>query len=227
MGQNLDELVVELKTDVHYKAMFAAAYGDINADNIAKALSTFERTLVSSNSKYDQYLRGEATLTDQEDLGRKLFVAHPDVKTSLRGGNCIDCHSQFLTAGFKSLYDGFSNNGLDNEENLSMGLQIATNDPTHRGFFKVPTLRNIAVTGPYMHDGRFASLEDVLDHYNEGAQLSSTLSPLIMEADNVVRGTQEPIRLNLNDNEKHAIIAFLHTLTDQEFLTNESISSPF
>jgi cytochrome c peroxidase len=78
-----------------------------------------------------------------------------------------------------------------------------------------------------MHDGRFASLEDVLDHYNEGAQLSSTLSPLIMEADNVVRGTQEPIRLNLNDNEKHAIIAFLHTLTDQEFLTKKSISSPF
>jgi cytochrome c peroxidase len=227
MGQNLDELVVELNADAHYKAMFAAAYGDINADNIAKALSAFERTLVSSNSKYDQYLRGEATLTDQEDLGRKLFVAHPDVKTSLRGGNCIDCHSQFLTAGFKPLYDGFSNNGLDNEENLSMGLQIVTNDPAHRGFFKVPTLRNIAVTAPYMHDGRLASLDDVLDHYNEGTQLSSTLSPLIMEADNVVRGAQEPISLNLSDNEKRAIIAFLHTLTDHDFLTNKSISSPF
>jgi cytochrome c peroxidase len=125
------------------------------------------------------------------------------------------------------LYDGFSNNGLDNEENLSMGLQIVTNDPTHRGFFKVPTLRNIAVTGPYMHDGRFASLENVLDHYNERTQLSSTLSPLIMEADNVVRGAQEPISLNLSDTEKQVIIAFLHTLTDQEFLTNKRISNPF
>jgi len=108
-----------------------------------------------------------------------------------------------------------------------MGLQIVTNDPTHRGFFKVPTLRNIAVTGPYMHDGRFASLENVLDHYNERTQLSSTLSPLIMEADNVVRGAQEPISLNLSDTEKQAIIAFLHTLADQKFLTNKRISNPF
>jgi cytochrome c peroxidase len=80
MGQNLDELVVELNTEAHYKAMFAAAYGDINADNIAKALSAFERTLVSSHSKYDQYLRGEATLTDQETLEESSLSLIPTSK---------------------------------------------------------------------------------------------------------------------------------------------------
>ena len=109
-------------------------------------------------------------------------MAHPDVKASLRGGNCIDCHSQFLTSGFKTQYDGFSNNGLDSEEDLLPGLEDVTQNPAHRGLFKVPTLRHIALSAPYMHDGRFATLEEVLDHYNEGIKLSSTLSPLIAEA---------------------------------------------
>ena len=111
MNQNLDELVGELKADAQYQTLFKAAYGGVTKENVAKALAAFQRTLVSSNSKYDQFLRGEATLTEQEEWGRKLFMAHPDAKASLRGGNCIDCHSQFLTSGFKTMYDGFSNNG--------------------------------------------------------------------------------------------------------------------
>ncbi len=227
MGQNLEALVLELQADDQYPRLFNAAYGRISTVNIAKALASFERTLVSANSKYDQYLRGEVVLSKQEELGRKLFVAHPDVKTSLRGGNCIDCHSQFLTSGFKPLYDGFSNNGLDGEKALSPGLQAVTKDPAHRGFFKVPSLRNIAVTAPYMHDGRFASLEAVLDHYNEGIQMSPTLSPLIMEANNMERGHATQINLNLAAQEKAAIIAFLQTLTDPQFLNEEKFSNPF
>ena len=227
MDQNLDDLVLDLKGDTEYRRLFKAAYGSINTTNIAKALASFERTLVSANSKYDQYLRGEVDLSEQEELGRKLFVAHPDVKTSLRGGNCIDCHSQFLTSGFTSRYDGFSNNGLDGENELSPGLQAVTKDPAHRGFFKVPSLRNIAVTAPYMHDGRFSSLEEVLDHYNEGIRLSGTLSPLIMEANNIEQGVAVQVSLNLTAKEKTAIITFMHTLTDRQFLSNANFSDPF
>ncbi|WIO74114.1 cytochrome c peroxidase [Porticoccaceae bacterium LTM1] len=227
MGQNLDELVRELEADPQYPQLFAAAYGDITPQNIAKALATFQRALVSDNSKYDQYLRGELKLSEQEELGRKLFMAHPDVKVSLRGGNCIDCHSQFLTSGFNTLYDGFSNNGLDDEQHLRPGLQTVTNDPNHRGMFKVPSLRNIAVTAPYMHDGRFATLEEVLEHYDNGVMRSNTLSPLIAEATNLSKGQDAPIELHLSDAEKQAIIAFLHTLTDQSLLTNPDFANPF
>ncbi len=227
MNQDLAELVDELKADADYVALFKAAYGRISRDHIAKALASFQRTLISSDSKYDQYLRGEALLTEQENLGRKLFMAHPDVKASLRGGNCIDCHSQFLTSGFKTQYDGFSNNGLDSEEDLLPGLEEVTQSRAHRGLFKVPTLRNIALTAPYMHDGRFATLAEVLDHYNEGIKMSSTLSPLIVEADNVIKGVNTQPSLNLSEDEKAAIIAFMHTLTDQKFTTAGRFSNPF
>ena len=227
MDQSLAELVDELKADSQYRSLFSIAYGRISNENIAKALASFQRTLISSDSKYDKYLRGEATLTEQENLGRKLFVAHPDVKASLRGGNCIDCHSQFLTSGFNTLYDGFSNNGLDSEEDLLPGLEEVTQIRAHRGLFKVPTLRNIALTAPYMHDGRFATLEQVLDHYNEGIKMSSTLSPLIAEADNSTKGVVTQASLNLTEHEKTAIIAFLHTLTDRQFITEEKFSNPF
>ena len=184
MAQDLGRLVAELAADASYREMFETAYGEVSAAAIARALASFERTLISSNSRYDQFLRGEITLNPQEELGRKLFMAHPDVKVSLRGANCIDCHSQFLTGGFSARYDGFSNNGLDDEEHLQPGLQAVTGNPAHRGLFKVPSLRNIALTAPYMHDGRFKTLEEVLDHYDSGIRNSSTLSPLIVEADN-------------------------------------------
>jgi cytochrome c peroxidase len=232
MGQSLDELIEELKDDADYVRMFHISYGSITADNIANALASFLRTLVSANSKYDKYISGELKLSAQEELGRKLFMAHPDVKVSLRGGNCIDCHSQFLTSGFKTSYDGFSNNGLDADADLPPGLQLVTGESAHRGLFKVPTLRNIALTAPYMHDGRFATLEEVLDHYNEGIKLSSTLSPVIAEADNASQATPSGsdtsmISLHLSENEKTAIITFLHTLTDWDFVTNPALAEPF
>jgi cytochrome c peroxidase len=227
MAEDLQRLVAELGTDDRYRALFEAAYGGISSVAVSRALASFERTLISSNSRYDQFLRGEITLNAQEELGRKLFMAHPDAKVSLRGANCIDCHSQFLTSGFNTRLDGFSNNGLDDEGHLPPGLRSVTGDPAHRGLFKVPTLRNIALTAPYMHDGRFATLEEVLRHYNGGIRNSSTLSPLIAQADNLGAESQEGISLHLTESEQAAIIAFLRTLTDKDFVTAERFSDPF
>jgi len=227
MARNIDELKVDLNNDKTYRSLFEQAFGEITEQAITKALANFQRTLISANSRYDQYLRGEITLSRQEEQGRKLFMAHPDTKVILRGGNCIDCHSQFLTSGFGTAFDGFSNNGLDNDQALQAGLFTVTKSEAHRGLFKAPTLRNIAVTSPYMHDGRFATLEQVLAHYNGGIKRSKTLSPLIIEADNIPKTQSDHISLNLNDHEITAIIAFLHTLTDEEFLANRAFSNPF
>ncbi len=227
MAQDLRRLVPELAADARYRQLFKTAYGEVSAGAIARALASFERTLISTNSRYDQFLRGEITLEPQEELGRKLFMAHPDVKVSLRGANCIDCHSQFLTSGSSARYDGFSNNGLDDEAHLQPGLQAVTGNPAHRGLFKVPSLRNIALTAPYMHDGRFNTLEEVLDHYDSGIKNSTTLSPLIVEADNRGAAAAGRISLHLTAGEKAAIIAFLHTLTDRDFVTAERFSDPF
>ncbi len=227
MAQDLKRLVRQLADDALYRKLFETTYGEISSSTIARALASFVRTLVSCNSRYDQFLRGEITLDAQEELGRKLFMAHPDVKVSLRGANCIDCHSQFLTSGSSARYDGFSNNGLDDEAHLQSGLQAVTGDPAHRGLFKVPSLRNIAITAPYMHDGRFKTLEEVLDHYDSGIKNSSTLSPLIVEADNKGGAAAGRISLHLTAGEKAAIIAFMHTLTDRDFVTAERFSDPF
>ncbi len=120
---------------------------------------------------------------------------------------------------------------MDSDADLPLGLQLVTGKSADKGLFKVPTLRNIALTAPYMHDGRFATLEEVLDHYNEGIKLSSTLSPLIAEADNASQASPNDsnasqISLHLNDNEKTAIIAFLHTLTDWDFISNPAHADP-
>ena len=227
MNQDLDELVAELRGDADYVRLFRRAFGEISAQTIAKALASFERTLVSANSRYDRFLRGELSLDPQEELGRKLFMAHPDVKASLRGGNCIDCHSQFLTSGFRTAFDGFSNNGLDAEAHLAEGLFTVTRNPAQRGLFKVPGLRNIALTAPYMHDGRFTTLEQVLAHYNGGIQPSSTLSPLISEASNRPKGVAPEVSLHLSASEQTAIIAFLETLTDERFVSDPALSDPF
>lgn len=227
MDQDLDELLSELAADSVYRRLFDVAYGRITPTSIAAALASFQRTLISANSRYDRFLRGEATLTEQEELGRKLFMAHPDVQARRRGANCVDCHSQFLTSGFSARFDGFLNNGLDPEERLAPGLAEMTGRPEHRGRFKVPTLRNIALTAPYMHDGRFSTLEEVLDHYNEGIYVSSTLSPLILEASNADTLASGWVSLDLDEEEQAAVIAFLHTLTDESFITDERFSDPF
>lgn len=229
MNLSLEEAVNRLQNDSRYPPLFKAAFGseEINTDRIAKAISTFERTLISSDSKYDRYLLGEEELTEQEERGMHLFFTHPEPSIGLRGGNCGDCHVGVLLAGETFGLNGFHNNGLDTDDNLKPGLMSVTGDAFDKGKFRAPSLRNIELTAPYMHDGRFATLEEVLEHYNDHIQLSETLDPLIQEASNQPIFTGDPIKLYLSEQEKEDIIAFLKTLTDHEFISNPAFSDPF
>ncbi len=214
MHQNLDEAARELQNTAGYPPLFQKAFGSpiITPDLVLKALGQFERTLLSFNSRYDQYRAGSAALTPDEQEGFQLFITHPDPGRRIRGGNCGDCHgSDFFTL------QQFHNNGLDTTF-TDKGRSLVTNKTADDGKFKAPSLRNIAVTAPYMHDGRFKTLEEVLDHYNEHIQSNSpNLDPLISEATNQVRGNS----LALTAYEKAKIIQFLKTLTDEKFLTDE------
>lgn len=227
--QSLEVTVEKLSESAMYSEHFKSAFGsdEINPDRIGKALAQFMRTMISGESKYDKWLRDETEFTDSELRGHDLFFTHPDASVPIRGGNCGDCHSNFLTSGFNTGFDGFHNNGLDSDENLEEGLMRVTGNPADKGKFKAPTLRNIALTAPYMHDGRFNTLEEVLDHYNEHIQLSETLDPLILDASNEAIVPGGPVLLKLTDQEKEDIIAFLQTLTDQDFTTDEKFKNPF
>ena len=202
-----------------YRQKFESAFGssEINADRLAKAIAQFERTLVSAESKYDQHLQGKYTPTSQELRGIQLFFTHP-VPGEERGGNCGDCHAGFLT-----IDNSFHNNGLDSVI-TDRGRAGITGFSFDEGRFITPSLRNIALTAPYMHDGRFNTLEEVLDHYNEHIELNSPgISPLIAVATNAEGANS----LSLTEQEKEDIIAFLHMLTDINFTTKEEFQNPF
>ncbi|MBF9221143.1 cytochrome-c peroxidase [Hymenobacter ruricola] len=224
MHQSLAVGVTHLQATDNYPAMFRKAFGSstITEANVLKALAQFERTLVSSNSRYDRYLKGDRTaLTPDEAEGMRLFNTHPvntgPVALRVRGGNCGDCHSVPLQTNFT-----FSNNGLD-ATLTDLGLGAITGLATDNGKFRVPSLRNIALTAPYMHDGRFASLEDVLSHYNEHiAPNSPNIDPQIPAASNLSGGGS----LGLTAAEKTKIIAFLRTLTDSTFIKDPRFARP-
>ncbi len=229
MDLKISELLLRLNDDSVYKEKFKSAFHTpaIREKHVARALAQFQRTLVSQDSKYDKFLRGELQLSEQEMRGLQSFFTHPDPSAGLRGSNCGDCHRNFLTDGFSSGFDGFANNGLENDEHLEDGLFSVTKNPLDKGKFKVPTLRNIALTAPYMHDGRFHTLEEVLEHYNTHTRMSATLDVLIREASNEHREPNDPVDLKLTKEEKSDIIAFLKTLTDSTFITNKKYASPF
>jgi cytochrome c peroxidase len=228
MGLEIEEAVEKLGQLPIYPPLFKAAFGtdEITPSKIAMALASFQRILISQNSKYDKYLRGETELSKEELLGKELFMTHPDASVGLRGGNCADCHSQFLTSGFATGYDGFKNNGLDNDENLEGGLAYVTGKESDWGKFKVPSLRNIALTAPYMHDGRFKTLEEVIDHYDHQIKDSKTLDPLMREASNQKPVGGKESGFHLTADEKKAILMFLQTLTDEDFITNKDFNDP-
>ena len=228
MHESLGDAVAKLQSDADYPELFLRAFGSdtITVENMVKSIAQFERTLISSNSKFDRHLREEYEATEEELRGIQLFYTHP-VAGQLRGGNCGDCHLGFLAGGSPEGFEGFHNNGLDTDENLEPGLESVTGNDFDRGKFKAPSLRNIALTAPFMHDGRFNTLEEVLDHYNEHIQGSVTLDVLIKEASNEEVIPNEPVKLHLTEQEKSDIIAFLHMLTDIDFVTNENFSDPF
>ena len=203
-----------------YPALFRQAFGSsaVTEDHLLKALAQFQRTLISGNSRFDQFRRGNRTaLSDFEVRGLILFYTHPN--GSLRGGNCGDCHSGDLQTNRT-----FSNNGLDAAP-ADLGLGAVTGRPTDNGKFRVPSLRNIALTAPYMHDGRFATLEQVLDHYNVRVVLNSpNIDPLLLNTTNDPR--QQSPTLDLTSIEKAQIIAFMRTLTDSTFIRDPRFSKP-
>lgn len=221
MQETLERVVDKLKKDPLYPPMFKNAFGseEITSDRIAKALSQFERTLISGNSKYDQYLNNKYIPTASEKNGMDLFFNHPDPSLGIRGGNCGDCHSGKLL-----INNNFHNNGLSTDADMKdLGLGEITSKVGDRGRFKTPSLRNIALTAPYMHDGRFRTLEEVLEQYNAHIQESSTLDPLIISASNELNGRS----LKLTEAEKKDIINFLHMLSDDTFINNPEFSDPF
>ncbi|GAA4822166.1 cytochrome-c peroxidase [Algivirga pacifica] len=229
MDHTLEGAVAFLQGEEKYTKQFEKAFGTagVTSERIAFALAQFQRTLISDNSPYDRYLRGEYEPTDLELKGIALFETHP-IPGVVRGGNCGDCHLGTLKNGDPIGWKAFRNNGLDTDANRTDdGLMEVTGNDFDRGKFKVPSLRNIAVTAPYMHDGRFQTLEEVLDHYNEHIQYSQTLDPLILEASNQpIFSEDTTIQLYLREDEKQAILAFLHMLTDTTFLTNPSFTNP-
>ena len=218
MGQALDMSAQKLRQLPLYPPLFAKAFGspEITPDRITKAIAQFERTLISANSKYDQYLAGTYQPTEQEKTGMMLFMTTPDPAKGIRGANCEHCHG--TPKMFKEL---FHDNGLGlvGEET---GRMSATGNETDRGRFRVPTLRNIALTGPYMHDGRFGTLEEVLDHYSDHVLPTPNLSSFIRGMSNQPGGSQ----LSLTQAEKRNIIAFLHMLTDSTFTNSPAFSNP-
>ena len=218
MHETLDNVVAKLSVDQDYVDQFIRAFGTdaITPERIALALEQFMHSIVSYNSKYDQFLAGQAELTPSEERGRELFFTeYNPFFPELSGADCGHCHS-----GSNFENDRYMNNGLDTDGSmLDIGREAVTGNPGDRGKFKVTTLRNIEHTYPYMHDGRFATLEEVIDHYNEGIQPSATLEP---ELENT-RATG----LFLTETDKADLIAFLKTLTDESLLNNPAYSNPF
>ena len=184
-----------------------------------KALSMFVRTLVSGKSKYDLYLQNKYTPTSDELAGMTLFFIHPSYPT--RGGNCGDCHRPFSLAGETVEMRAFKNNGLAFSTTApDFGLQTITGSAADKGKFKIPSLRNIALTAPYMHDGRFATLEQVLDHYNSDTimQMDNVDGNIATTSNDRVAPGGAPYHLGLTNDEKRQIIVFLHMLTDTTYL---------
>lgn len=201
MGEHLDNVVAKLQQSPRYQALFYAAFGDstVTGEHLLKAISQFMLTLVSADSKYDSVRRGQAEFSSQEQNGYRLFRQH-----------CSSCHTEPLFTNFT-----FANNGLAVDTFFhDYGRMKITHDSRDSLKFKVPTLRNIEFSYPYMHDGRFKRLNDVLKHYTTGIHLSATLAQRL----------ETPIVLT--SNERVDILAFLLTLTDRTFLFNPKYSPP-
>ena len=200
MNMDMKALLHKLETMPEYPTLFQKAFGspEINDQRLFYALTQFMVMLVSSNSKYDWYVTGKGNLTQHELSGKQLFEQH-----------CARCHEGILFTNY-----GYFNNGLDASPE-DIGRERITQNPMDKGKFKVPSLRNVALTAPYMHDGRFSSLDEVIDHYRFGIKQSVSLDA----------GLENGI--SLTDSEKSALIIFLETLSDEKLISDQRFSSPF
>lgn len=206
MNETFTNVIQKLEAHPDYPRMFQEAFenGEINSENILKALSQFMIMMVSSNSKYDKYRRNEGniTLTENETQGMALF-----------NQKCATCHATDLFTD-----QSYRNNGLAIDPDLNdIGRARVTGLNTDNYKFKVANLRNIEVTFPYMHDGRFQTLEQVLEHYRNGINDTENLDSLLRQPD----GT---LGIPMTDEEKTLIITFLKTLTDADFIFDQRFS---
>lgn len=220
MGMILPDVIGRLQSKAHYPTLFKNAFGDtaVTADRVSKALAQFVRAMVSTNSKFDV---GRSAIlppanpvntpypnfTAEENQGKQLFFSPLTA--------CATCHG---TEAF--IAPGDRNNGIE-FPSIDLGVGGASGIGVQNGNFKVPSLKNIELTAPYMHDGRFATLEQVVEHYNSGVQPHPNLAPQLKNPDGSVK------RLNLTVAEKAALVAFLKTLTDRNITTDVKFSNPF
>ncbi len=208
MGLSLAELVSKVSAEQYYEELFSNAFGDatVTPDRIARALAQFIRGIISTESRFDAGRnRNFSNFTPEENRGRLIFNGQ---------GRCANCHGSD-----NFVPNNVFNNGLENPY-ADPGVGAITGRRQDLGKFKVPSLRNIVLTGPYMHDGRFGTLEEVVEFYNSQIVNHPNLAPQL-------RNNNRPIRLNLNEDEKNALVAFLHTLTDPSLATNPKYSDPF
>ena len=206
MNSTVERAVQAIKSDTQYPEMFRKAFGtpEINIDRICKAIAQYIRTLVSANSKFDRYLTGKENLTPAERRGYILFVTE-------EGADCFHCHGSDGNPLFTT--NLFYNNGLDGIFNDPRDRFSFTGKEQDRGAYRAPSLRNIEVTAPYMHDGRFKTLDEVLEFYNTGLVNSPYISPLMHKIDQ--GGTM------LTPSQMNDLKVFLLTLTDEEFIGRE------
>jgi len=218
MGLSLPELMSRLANHAFYPYLYEKAFGDstIDADRTARALAQFIRSMVAYQSRYDEGREEVSAFTDdfpnftaEENLGKNIFY-NPGI------GNCAACHAPDVFSSKDIFNIGLEMNYPD------PGVGGETGNPSQQGFFKAPSLRNIALTAPYMHDGRFATLEEVIDFYNDEVAAHPNLSPeMRMWPDGPPRG------LFLSEAEKAALKAFLETLTDEGLVDDDKFSNPF
>jgi len=205
MGETMTSVLNKLKADSAYQKQFEMAFekGGVNTENFLKALSQFMVMMISSESKYDKYVRSEdgVELSENEAYGLSVFQQ-----------KCATCHATDLFT------DGsFRNNGLPPNLQLNdLGRAEVTGSDSDKYKFKVPSLRNIALTAPYMHDGRFGSLESVLNFYMNGMVGSATLDESLQ--------SEEGLGISLNNSEKEGLLAFFEILTDENFINDERFS---
>lgn len=202
MGSSIRQVIERLQTRKLYKRLFYEAFGDSLAtgEHTLKAMSQFMLSLVSANARYDKVMRGETAFTAQEQNGYRLFKAH-----------CASCHAEPLFTT-----NGFASNGLAVDSILKdYGRIKVTRLKQDSLKFKIPTLRNVEYTYPYMHDGRFKKLSQVLEHYTQGIRQSSSTASELQK------------KIVMSPNEKVDLIAFLMTLSDKEFVFNKAFAYPY
>lgn len=213
------ELTKRFNTDMakinninEYRIMFKNFYGvdEIQYEDMARALAQYMRVLVSGDTKYDRYVKGQAILTLMEEEGRRIFFSEK--------GDCFHCHINLLATD-----NMMHNNGLDSiyAKEIDLGLYNVTGNPDDKGKFKTPNLRNVALRTHYMHDGRFTTLEEVVEFYNTGVRKVPNVDPL-MTKDN----RDDIFGLGLNEVEKKQLVAFLKTLTDSTMITSKAFAAP-